>query len=128
MYSIGVLNFFIQIYCMKCNLRHSGAKYFPPGSLYISFCEIPPSNTSASIYAIIPNGSTNITAILQRVTFPILSKIQDDTQRLISVYRDYIKISSLGIFLRGIACSKAFILLASIATLVASIRPKELAL
>lgn len=42
--------------------------------------------------------STNITAILQRVTFPILSKIQDDTQRLISVYREYIKISSLGIF------------------------------
>ena len=42
--------------------------------------------------------STNITAILQRVTFPILSKIQDDTQRLISVYREYIKIASLGIF------------------------------
>lgn len=42
--------------------------------------------------------STNITTILQRVTFPILSKIQDDTQRLISVYREYIKISSLGIF------------------------------
>lgn len=42
--------------------------------------------------------STNITAILQRVTFPILSKIQDDTERLILVYREYIKISSLGIF------------------------------
>lgn len=42
--------------------------------------------------------SVNITGTLQRVTFPILSKIQDDTQRLINVYRDYIKISSLGIF------------------------------
>ena len=42
--------------------------------------------------------STNITGILQRVTFPILSKIQDDTPRLMSVYRDYIKITSLGIF------------------------------
>ena len=42
--------------------------------------------------------SLNITSILQRVTFPILSKIQDDTERLISVYREYIRISSLGIF------------------------------
>lgn len=42
--------------------------------------------------------SINITGILQRVTFPILSKIQNDNQKLISVYREYIKISSLGIF------------------------------
>lgn len=42
--------------------------------------------------------STNLTTIVQRVTFPILSKIQDDDNRLSSVYRDYIKISSLGIF------------------------------
>ena len=39
-----------------------------------------------------------MTSIVQRVTFPILSKIQDDDKRLASVYRDYIKISSLGIF------------------------------
>lgn len=42
--------------------------------------------------------SSNITNIVQRVTFPILSKIQDDDKRLASVYRDYIKITSLGIF------------------------------
>lgn len=42
--------------------------------------------------------SSNLTAIVQRVTFPILSKIQDDDKRLSNVYRDYIKISSLGIF------------------------------
>lgn len=42
--------------------------------------------------------SSNLTTIVQRVTFPILSKIQDDDNRLASVYRDYIKISSLGIF------------------------------
>ena len=42
--------------------------------------------------------SSNLTSIIQRVTFPILSKIQDDNQRLASVYRDYIKISSMGIF------------------------------
>ena len=42
--------------------------------------------------------STNITGILQRVTFPILSKIQDDDRRLISVYRKYISITSLVIF------------------------------
>jgi O-antigen/teichoic acid export membrane protein len=42
--------------------------------------------------------STNLTSIVQRVTFPILSKIQDDDNRLSSVYRDYIKMSSLVIF------------------------------
>ena len=42
--------------------------------------------------------SSNLTNIVQRVTFPILSKIQDDDKRLGFVYRDYIKISSLGIF------------------------------
>lgn len=42
--------------------------------------------------------SSNLTSVVQRVTFPILSKIQDDDDRLASVYRDFIKISSLGIF------------------------------
>ena len=42
--------------------------------------------------------STNLTAIVQRVTFPILSKIQDDNSRLFTLYRDYIKISSIVIF------------------------------
>lgn len=42
--------------------------------------------------------SSNLTSIVQRVTFPILSKIQDDNQRLAAVYRDYIKVSSSGIF------------------------------
>ncbi|WP_287678271.1 lipopolysaccharide biosynthesis protein [Bacteroides sp.] len=42
--------------------------------------------------------SLNITNILQRVTFPILSQIQNDTDRLIAVYREYIRVTSLGIF------------------------------
>lgn len=42
--------------------------------------------------------SSNLTSIVQRVTFPILSKIQDNDKYLSVVYRDYIKISSLGIF------------------------------
>ena len=42
--------------------------------------------------------STNITSILQSVTYPILSKIQDDDKRLIQVYRKYISITSLVIF------------------------------
>ena len=42
--------------------------------------------------------SSNLTNIVQRVTFPVLSKIQDDDTRLASVYRDYIKVSSLCIF------------------------------
>lgn len=42
--------------------------------------------------------SGNISSIIQRVTFPILSQIQDDNNRLIGIYRKYIKISSMGIF------------------------------
>lgn len=36
--------------------------------------------------------------IFQRVTFPILSTIQDDNERLIAAYRNYIKFSSLILF------------------------------
>ena len=42
--------------------------------------------------------SSNLVGILQRVTFPILSKIQDDEERLIGVYRKYIRITSLPVF------------------------------
>lgn len=42
--------------------------------------------------------STNITSILGSVTYPILSKIQDDDERLINVYRKYIAITSMVIF------------------------------
>ena len=42
--------------------------------------------------------SSNIMGILQSVTYPILSKIQDDDQRLIQVYRKYISMASMVIF------------------------------
>jgi O-antigen/teichoic acid export membrane protein len=42
--------------------------------------------------------SQNINGVLQRVSFPVMAKIQDDTERLISVYRKNIGISCLGIF------------------------------
>lgn len=42
--------------------------------------------------------SSNLTGILQSVTYPILAKIQDDDIRLISVYRKYICITSMVIF------------------------------
>ena len=42
--------------------------------------------------------STNITNILGSVTYPILSKIQNDDKRLIQVYRKYIAITSMVIF------------------------------
>lgn len=42
--------------------------------------------------------STNLTAILSTITFPILSQIQDDDERLIHAYRIYIKVTSLVIF------------------------------
>lgn len=42
--------------------------------------------------------SANLTSILQSVTYPILSKIQDDDERLIQVYRKYICMTSMLIF------------------------------
>lgn len=42
--------------------------------------------------------SSNITGILQSVTYPILSKLQDDDARLIQIYRKYIQMTSMIIF------------------------------
>lgn len=42
--------------------------------------------------------SSNLTGILQRVTFPILSEMQDDDERLKESYRKIIKLSALIIF------------------------------
>ena len=47
-------------------------------------------------FAMLP--SVNLNTVIQRVTFPILSKIQNDNQRLIDTYRHYICSSSLLIF------------------------------
>ncbi|WP_405324077.1 lipopolysaccharide biosynthesis protein [Fibrobacter sp.] len=58
-------------------------------------------------------GST-INGVLQTVTYPILAKIQDDETQLVRIYRKYIRITSLGIFIvSGILCALAepFILL-----------------
>ncbi|MCD8236256.1 MAG: lipopolysaccharide biosynthesis protein [Prevotellaceae bacterium] len=42
--------------------------------------------------------SSNITGILQRVTFPILARIQNEEEHLVEVYRKYIKLTSMCIF------------------------------
>ena len=58
-------------------------------------------------------GST-INGVLQTVTYPILAKIQDDDQHLVRIYRKYIRITSLSIFIVGsmlCALAKPFILL-----------------
>ena len=52
--------------------------------------------TRAEQLAIFP--SSNINAIISRVTFPILSSIQDDDKRLALVYRKYIRLASFLIF------------------------------
>lgn len=41
---------------------------------------------------------SNISSILQRVAFPILSEIQDDDKRLISAYRKFIKVATWASF------------------------------
>jgi O-antigen/teichoic acid export membrane protein len=43
-------------------------------------------------------GTSNFTGIMQRVTFPILSSIQDDNVRLTMVYRKYLRLSAFIIF------------------------------
>jgi O-antigen/teichoic acid export membrane protein len=52
--------------------------------------------TRADQFAQFP--SSNITGIFQRVTFPILSDIQHDDEKLKSVYRQYLRISAFVIF------------------------------
>lgn len=42
--------------------------------------------------------SSNLTGILQRVTYPVLCTIQDDDERLATVYRRFLKISAFVIF------------------------------
>lgn len=42
--------------------------------------------------------SSNVTTILQRVTYPILCSIQDDDERLRSVYRRFLKLSAFVVF------------------------------
>lgn len=42
--------------------------------------------------------SSNISGILSRVSFPVLSEIQDDDKRLLSVYKKYVQMSALVMF------------------------------
>jgi len=50
--------------------------------------------------------SSNLTAVIQRVTYPVLSNIQDDKQRMVSAYRRIIKVTmfvtATGMFFLGI--------------------------
>lgn len=56
--------------------------------------------------------SQNLTGIVQRVSYPVLSKIQDERERLKQAYRQVIKITMLitFVFMFGLAgCAKQFI-------------------
>lgn len=50
----------------------------------------------ASHFAEFP--SSNLTGIMQRVTYPVLCSIQDDDERLATVYRRFLKLSAFIIF------------------------------
>lgn len=68
--------------------------------------------TRASQFAQFP--SSNITGILQRVTYPVLCTMQDDTERLRDVYRRFLRLSAFVVFplMMGLAAvSKPLILL-----------------
>ncbi len=58
--------------------------------------------------------SSNLTGIMQRVTYPVLCRIQDDDERLSQIYRRFLKVSAFLIFplLLGLsAVAKPFVLL-----------------
>ena len=42
--------------------------------------------------------SSNLTGIIQRVTYPVLCEIQDDNERLSNIYRRFLKLSAFVIF------------------------------
>ncbi|MCH3923918.1 MAG: lipopolysaccharide biosynthesis protein [Bacteroidales bacterium] len=68
--------------------------------------------TRADQFAQFP--SSNLTGILGRVTYPILSTLQDDDDRLRAVYRRYLRLSAFAIFplMTGLAAlASPFILL-----------------
>lgn len=68
--------------------------------------------TRGNNFASLP--SSNLVGILQKVTFPILSKIQNDEEHLIGVYRKYIRVTSLPVFFMMcllVGISKPFILI-----------------
>lgn len=52
--------------------------------------------TRADQFAQFP--SSNLTSIIQRVTFPVLSEIQDDKERLAHAYRKFLRLSAYVIF------------------------------
>jgi len=52
--------------------------------------------TRADLFTQFP--SSNITGILQRVTFPVLSSIQDDDKRLRETYRKFLRLSAFVVF------------------------------
>lgn len=66
--------------------------------------------TQAQLYSGI--FSQNLTGIVQRVSYPVLSKIQDEKERLKQAYRQVIKVTMLitFVFMFGLAgCAKQFI-------------------
>jgi len=68
--------------------------------------------TRASQFAQFP--SSNLTGIIQRVTYPVLCTIQDDTPRLQEVYRRFLRLSAFIVFplMTGLAAvAKPLILL-----------------
>lgn len=52
--------------------------------------------TRAQQFSVFP--SSNITGVLQRVTFPVLCRIQNDIDRLRGVYRKFLKMSAYVVF------------------------------
>lgn len=68
--------------------------------------------TRAQQFAEFP--SSNLTGIMQRVTYPVLCQIQDDDERLAQIYRRFLRVSAFIVFplLTGLsAVAQPFILL-----------------
>lgn len=52
--------------------------------------------TNAHKFSDLP--SSNLTAVLQRVTYPVLCTIQDEDERLASAYRKFLRLSAFAVF------------------------------
>ena len=90
---------FKEIFSFGKNLLLSGLLYNIYSQLspviiskYFSLADLAQYNRGTT-YATLP--SNTIIGILQKITFPILAKIQNDEERLVYVYRRYVRSSSM---------------------------------
>ena len=95
-------NVFKELFSFGSNLMFSSLLNTVYGNLYPLIIGRAFTSTDLGIYSK-ANGyaslpATTVTGILTRVTYPVLSKLQDDSSRLESVYRKMLRVSAFVVF------------------------------